>query len=913
MAEYSKATWRRAEAVIDRLLEQGWDPSSAHGANFHESVAAFCPGDEALQREVLDLWRRMQERDVLDDPLGELVPGLIADVEADDRQRLDLADGHPRAGPSGRASDPERSAAGGLEIDRYRTTALLGRGGMGVVYRAERADGTFDKEVALKILPVGLDSPEAMRRFRRERQILARLEHPNIARLLDGGVTRDGSPYLVMELVEGRAVDRYCVEEDLSTRQRVELFLQVCAAVRYAHRNLVVHRDVKPSNCLVTREGVVKLLDFGIGKILEDDGLGSDPGTVVQPMTPGYASPEQLANQPVSISTDVYSLGLLLFRVLTGEHAFDPFARDRTPRSGGGWPSSSGGRSQGAAGRAVGSVDGDGARRHGALRGDLEVIVRSAIRPDPDQRTGSVEDLHADLQRWLEGRPIAARPISGIRRFGKFVLRHRLATAATALVLLLTLAGVVAIATQGRIAARERDRARVEAARSQRVVEFLTGILQASSADARGSGERTARELLEEAEARIRGELGDDPTVLASMLQVMATSYSSFAEDEKSLELAEEAVRLLEGQQPPPSRELAESRITLANVRASLGQLDGVEETYRRALAELEGLGAAADPEVVARAHRGLGSALRRTGRLEESLVHARLAMEQSAAAGHVVDAAIDATGVAMSLSTLGRLDESLRLNQEALEVFLEVYGESHPNTISTRNNIANALISTGRPGEASAIYRAAFEAAVDVFGEDNRRVGSTLANLSRALLMHGEAEEALSSAERAVTVLEQGLEPDHPNLVGARMNLASALAANGELERAASLYRDGLERFVRIRGPGSLAADRIRSLLAAVLVEQSQHDQAEDLLTLVLDPARHPDGRMPSQARGETLLTLGHLRALQGRCTEAATLVEESRALLGAAPSDAAGSPVARRARTIESLCPRSVGGPTP
>lgn len=888
-----QTNWRRAEAVIDALLEEGFDLGRPLDADGDSLVASRCDGDESLRDEVLDLLERMQEDDLLDAPLGEIAPELLASVE---ENSSDIGD----ALVAGDATD-RQSQEGGRYIDRYRTLAILGRGGMGVVYRAERSDGTFDKEVALKVLPLGLDTPEAVRRFRRERQILARLEHPNIARLLDGGLTADGSPYLVMELVDGAPIDRYCADRDLSIRERVELFLQVCAAVRYAHRKLVVHRDLKPTNCLVTTDGTVKLLDFGIGKILENDGFGSDPGTVVQPMTPSYASPEQLANQPVSTATDVYSLGLLLYRVLTGTHAFEP-TQPRRPTQ----PSTDRSLSPVAPSQRVCAEGGRSpARRRKELRGDLDVIVLEALRPDPEQRTGSVEDLSDDLRRWLEGRPISARPISRPRRLGMFLLRHRMATAATAAILALTVAGVVGIATQGRVAARERDRARVEAARSQRVVGFLTGILQASSADSRGSGERTARELLHEAEGRIRAELQDDPLVLAALLDVMSYSYMSFTEDEKALALAEEAVALLEGLEPEPAQQLAQSWITLARIREGLGLAHDGQELVERALRKLEREGHA-ESETAASAHRNLASIHLRSGRPEEALEHARRAVQIFDGLGAVGSAAIARTTVASALSRLGRLDESLELNRQALAVFVDVYGVGHPNTTSTRNNIANTLMALGRPAEAEALHRAAYDAGVQIFGEDSRRVGGPLANLARALLMQGRGGEALEAAERSIDLLEQGLEADHPALVGARMNQASALAAVGRLEEAERVYREGLRRFERTAGQESLVATRVRSLLGAVLVERGMLEDAERELTSALEVQERRVGARPTRHLAETLLFLSHLRARQGRCAASLDRLRSAWPILGAVPP---GSPEHARRVAVESLCGESSG----
>jgi serine/threonine protein kinase/tetratricopeptide (TPR) repeat protein len=377
---------------------------------------------------------------------------------------------------------PNTAGAGpgrvGGQIGPYRVTGELGRGGMGEVYRAVRADGNFTKEVALKVVRGGIDAAFIVDRFRNERQILASLDHPNIARLLDGGTTEDGLPYLVMELVDGAPIDVYCDAHRLTIRDRLRLFREVCAAVQYAHQRLVVHRDIKPTNVLVTSAGVPKLLDFGIAKIL--DASKDGPITLARPMTLEYASPEQILGEPITTATDVYSLGVVLYQLVTGR---SPYRTDRgsqpelsraivetdPPR-----PSTIVLQSDANHHREMTSEQlaaargGSIASLQRSLAGDLDNILLMALKKEPRRRYPSVEPFAEDLRRYLENRPVTARGDSWGYRTEKFVARHRYAVAASAVAVLILVAGVAAIARESRAARREAGIAQAQRALAER-------------------------------------------------------------------------------------------------------------------------------------------------------------------------------------------------------------------------------------------------------------------------------------------------------------------------------------------------------------------------------------------------------------------------------------------------------------
>jgi eukaryotic-like serine/threonine-protein kinase len=425
-------------------------------------LAEACAGDGPLCAEVEALL-------AADDRAGELDDLLEGAVRAGWRSLTDGAQGFPWV--------VEGGLAGG-RIGPYRLERELGRGGMGTVYLAVR-DDELRRRVALKVLRRGLDTDDVLRRFRTERQILADLDHPSIARLYDGGTTADGRPYFVLELVEGEALDAWCDRRRLTVPQRLRLFLQVCSAVAHAHGRLVVHRDLKPGNVLVTGEGEVKLLDFGIAKLLEPEGgegittLGS-----FQPLTPGYASPEQLRGEPVSTASDVYSLGVLLYELLAGRRPERPAGREPEPPSA-------------AAARVEERTDGRGrrdlllpeevARARGAtarelrrrLRGDLDAVVLAALREDPARRYGSVEQLAEDVRRHLEARPVRARRDTFGYRAAKFLRRNRLPAAAALAFTLLLVAFAASTARQSARTERERDKA-------EQALAFLVDLFEVS-------------------------------------------------------------------------------------------------------------------------------------------------------------------------------------------------------------------------------------------------------------------------------------------------------------------------------------------------------------------------------------------------------------------------------------------------
>lgn len=531
------------------------------------------------------------------------------------------------AGDFGKLRDEE------AHIGPYRLERCIGRGGMGVVYLARRDDEEFRRKVAIKVLSRSLGNDvELHRRMRTERQILAGLDHPHIARLYDGGALDDGRPYLVMELVEGLPIDRWCDARRRTIRQRLELFLDVCDAVEHAHKNLLVHRDLKPGNVLVTDDGTVKLLDFGIAKLLDPPAWLAKPHTTRlgwRPFTPGYASPEQKSGGRITTASDVYSLGVILYELLSGrtpgagtEPAVEPPRPSRTTLA----STDEGPTPEEIAAHRRLSRPRDVSRR---LRGDLDAIVLQALRPEPEDRYASVAGLAEDVRRHLGQKPVRARRGSLRYRLGKRLRRHWLTAAVLGLLLVALVGFTTALTLQNRRIVRERNQAelaRVEAEQERRTAEetarFLTDMFQASDPTVNPGGPPTALEILDRGSQRALEELDDQPEVRADLLYTLAqvhVNLSRYAQAERLLLAAEREHRELHG---PDSADLVPVLTLLSEVYQFQGEHDRGLTISRRIVDLLRGQPIA--PAVFARGvhtHAVQTVRLERFGPTEEQLL----------------------------------------------------------------------------------------------------------------------------------------------------------------------------------------------------------------------------------------------------------------------------------------------------
>ncbi|MCU0254926.1 MAG: serine/threonine-protein kinase [Acidobacteria bacterium] len=682
-----------------------------------------------------------------DEELRLAVEQLLAASEGDAlRTGGAVAEGEP-----GRTSPDD--AFVGKRFGPWQLRERIGRGGMGQVFLAERADGQFEQRVAVKLLGVGLDDPASVTRFRVEREILARLAHPNIARLVDGGVTGQGLPYLVMEYVRGVPVTEYCDRERLPIPERLLLFQRICQVVQYAHQNLVVHRDLKPSNILVDELGEPKLLDFGIAKLLEPSG-GADveaTRTAMRLMTPAFASPEQVRGEPVSTATDVYALGLLLHEILTGRRAqpiddLSPADLQRrvcetAPERVGTAAVAGPDAPQRAAQR--GGVSPERLRR--LLEGDLETILSKSLQKEPQRRYGSAAALAEDVGRHLKGLPVQARPDTLAYRSSRFVRRHRFGVAA---------AGLATVALIGFAAAMAAKNARIahEAEAKSQVTAFLIDLFKVSDpAVARGRAV-TARELLDAGAAKIDTRLQDKPEMQSALMFVMGNAYFNlglYAEAEQQHRLALETRRRVLGPEHPDTLQSAGA---LANSYVRQGGLAEAEALYRETLSIMERV---LGPEHVdtLKAKNNLASVIGTTGRHTEAEAIHRATLETQRRIMGPEDPAtlLSMMNLATQLHRQGRDAEAEPLYREALVIQQRVLGPEHPATLLSMSNLGNSIGAQGRLAEAEALHLEALEIRTRVLGPTHRDTLISSYNLACWTALQGKRTEALDHLARAI------------------------------------------------------------------------------------------------------------------------------------------------------------------
>lgn len=652
------------------------------------------------------------------------------------------------------------SSLSGQKIGAYTLLSPIGRGGMGSVWLAERSDGRFERRVAVKFLNFSVLAAGGAQRFKREGRILGQLTHPHIAELIDAGVTGNGEPYLVLENVEGEQIDEFCDHHRLDLDARVRLFLDVLSAVAHAHASLVVHRDLKPSNVLVSNDGQVKLLDFGIAKLLADD---ADVGKTTQltvegsgALTPQFAAPEQITGAAVTTAADIYALGVLLYLLLTGQHPVGAgvhsaadlvkaIVETEPPR-----PS-----------QAV-ALAGDSAaeRRHAGvdklcrqLRGDLDTIVAKALKKSPAERYSSVTALADDLQRYLKHEPISARAESVSYRLRKYVRRHRVGvTLAAASVLLLTGFSLIQAAELRRIT-RERDRA-------DRIAEFMTGIFKVSDPNEKFGEGVTARQVLDKAADDIDKNLSKDPELQAQMLHVMGRAYLNLGLFSRAELLFDKGIQASKSFGGENSRDVLNTQHDLAWAvlqQGRPGEAESIErkllETQRRVLGP-DHPDTLATLEELAYTVCGEGK-----GHCTEGIQLTRDVLEKQTRlwGPDAFYTLVTMNNLAIMLAGDGRLDEAIKLQQESLERHLRALGPNNIGTINCWLNLGEFQRDAGQNDEAMSTFQQLLEREQRVFGPDQGETTATQYDLASILLRKGQKENALALLREAV---DHGLAP---------------------------------------------------------------------------------------------------------------------------------------------------------
>ncbi len=807
--------WRR----IDRLMGDALAlPAAARAA----WLADACGEDEELRQEVESLLSAHQQA-------GEFLENTVADAaeQLEQRQAQQLI---------------------GQRIGPYRVLEEIGRGGMSVVYLAARDDDEFDRRVAIKVIKRGMDSAEIERRFRIERQILADLQHPNIARLYDGGTTPDGLPCFVMEHIEGQPIDLYAKQHRLSIEQRLELFRQVCAAVEHAHRNLVVHRDLKPSNVLVNSEGAPKLLDFGIAKLLaaEPPAAALPTAPMARAMTPAYASPEQIRGVSVTTASDVYSLGVMLYELLTGRLPYqldqlsagqiERLVNEHEPAR----PSIAVTRAPPAvlARRAAERGCGRPERLRKRLSGDLDNIVLEALRKEPERRYPSVARLSDDLRRHLVRLPVSARPDTVGYRAGKFVRRHRTAVVAAALILLAILGGSLATAVQARRAVVERERAIAERERAVRerehaeqVSRFLRDLFRLTDQSAAEGASVTASELLDLGVEEIHRDLAGRPKDQSLRLVEVAKSYRNLGLYERSADVLERALALNLRSVGESHSQTAETFDELGRTASKRGSYTIAASHFERALGIRRGLFGPLSLEAGESLNNlGLLQLRRGTETAEPTLREAYQIYRRELGPGHL-DTASTLNNLATALGRMGRLDEAESSFREALEIRRRELSEDSDEVVESLNNLATLLFKQGRLIPASELFQEVLARRQRRLGENHPRIAPTLNNLAKVLFMSGRAERAEPLYRRALKLKSEHLGKDHPGIVVTLTGLAASLRQLDRPGEAAALYRQALEITRRSYPPTDRRLAEPLIGLGELYLDDGEPSRAEPLL----------------------------------------------------------------------------------
>jgi serine/threonine-protein kinase len=836
---------RRAEAVLDVALTR--EP-----AEWQSVLNETCSGDPELRREVEAMLGRQQRASgFLESPPAAAAQALLAE-----------------------AGEPARDVAG-RRVGPYVLVREVGRGGMSRVYLAARADGQFEQQVALKALRPGLDSDLDLERFRAERQILASLNHPNISRLLDGGVS-DSLPYLVMEYVEGEPLDRYCDARGLGLRQRLELFLTVVDATQYAHRNLIVHRDLKPSNVLVTSDRVVKLLDFGLAKLLDPVYPSAAAPTTRAGhrwMTPEYAAPEQVRGEPVTTLTDVYQLGAMLYELLSGRLPF-------------------GTRGASVHDLETAVLERDPEPLGGSLRGDLSAIVAKAMRKAPDERYASAQLLGDDVRRHLAGFPVLARRQTVGYRARRFVRRHRAGLAVSAAVVGLLATYIVTVATDRARIARALAEATAGTRKAEQTTDFMLGLFEAAEGGKALTDTVTARELLSRGLAQAR-ELSAQPDLQAQMLDVIGRLHAQLGDYDVARPLLEEALairRRLHGQN---HADVATSLENLADVADAKEDVQRTVALRREALAVRRRISGDDDPRTIDALH-ALAFALHRADQRAE----ANALFDQWIAAvtrQHPEVSARRADQIAaMGALLVERRDPAAAesLFRRALDMRREVFGARHHIVASTLVSLATMIQDDRqRLPEADSLMAQAIQVLRDVYPDGHPDLANALRWQGQILNRMGRVADAIAPLQESIVLRKRFLGMDALDVANTETDLAHSYLATERYPEAEAIARDAVRIYRLLFDDHNAMVHMARTFLGDALRGERRYAEAEPLLLAAYARFEHPN-MVTMRWRHDALVALVRLYEAEGRPAEAA----KYREILSAPP------PIAPRHGSVRS-----------
>ncbi|HEY4366539.1 MAG TPA: serine/threonine-protein kinase [Steroidobacteraceae bacterium] len=793
--------------------------------------------------------------------------------------------------------EPIVDPAGQL-VGSYRIVRSLGQGGMGEVFLAERDDKEFHQQVALKLVRRGLLSRQVQGRLRQERQILASLDHPNIARLYDGGTTPDGTPYIVMEYIDGEPIDIYCDQRGLTVEQRLRLFLSVCAAVHRAHQNLIVHRDLKPSNILVTPDGTPKLLDFGIAKLLDERELMHTLAVTqadVRVMTPGHASPEQIRGELISTASDTYVLGVLLYELLCGYKPFvlrgnrlaeleRAICEDSPPTL-----SAVIAAAEHAADSGITSVAAQrsvsAAKLRRELRGDLENIVMMAMRKEPERRYSSVEQLAADIERHLRGMPVIARADSWSYRAGKFMRRHMVVVALSGAFIALLVGFSVTTYIQSQRIAHERDLAQVERVRAEdergraeAVATFLIDSFRLADPSQSRGKDITAREILDSGANRITRELRSQPALQATLLDVIGSVYLSLGQPTEAQPLIEQGLSIRRALAPDGSIETARSLYSLNRVYEKQGNLAHAEVLMHESLAMNRSLKGERSLET-AGSYCGLGFLqqsnfdFKAAERSFETCLQIRTEQLGTGRGSEQIALPLDNLAlIAQQRNDYVRAEQLLR---EALAIDRRMLGEDHPQYIRHLHHLASVMWDRGDLRQAEDLYRQSIDLSKRVLGAIHPETIDAMSSMGTLLMETGRLDEA-QGIFQSILEADRRLRPQHQYVGNDLENLGRLAFRKQQFAVAETHFREALAIYNVKFAPGNGFIAATQTMLGHSLLAQGRPKDAETVLQKAVASWLIQYGKN-SPGYATALAFMGRAWALQGRNAEAERALLES------------------------------------
>ncbi len=806
-----RARWNQIQSLFEELADSGPNERAAR-------LKSACGDDTELRSSVESL---LKSDRTLEDPLLNAVGAAAESLLQEHQDRLI-----------------------GTRIGPYRVTSVLGHGGMSTVYRGERDDAQYQQTVAIKVLQHAALHPRLRSRLHSERHILATLDHPSIARLIDSGDLDDGSPYLVMEHVDGEAIDIYCDSRTLFVRERLELFVQVCTAVQYAHRNLVVHRDIKPSNIFVTGEGAPKLLDFGIAKLLAPESLSHTlPVTRLQEriLTPENAAPEQVLGRPITTATDIYALGVLLYQLLTGRSPYRLLSYSQLQLERAICMDDPVKPSQMVVSKLSGEQDADRSRisdRRGLspqrlrarLSGDLDAIVAMAMRKEPDKRYASVEALADDLNRHLLGQPVRARQGDWRYNTAKFLRRHLLPVAGAAVLF-------VGLAIFGGFMYWENhqiEQARVETAeerdRAQQVSAFLVDVFsQADPFNAQGK-EPTAKDLLDRGAEKISGNVSLQPEVRAQLLESIGLAYRRQGLNERAIPLLEQAVAIRRQERPLDNGRVAVALANLAHALSDAGDLISAQAYLDQAvtLSESDGRPRPVETADILVQYGNFALLAKSDPARAAELFGKALVIYRNTIGNQNLQVASTLNGLASAAVWMSDYKLAERYQREALSIFQATVSRNHPENAIALATLGSILTQLGKYAESEQVLNEALQIERNVFGADNERVAAIEADLGVLYDRQGDLNRAIAATEIALKVTRERRGPNH-YWVGYYLDaLGNLFLKSGDLPAAESYARQALAVYAQALPARHLYVASTHQLLGEVLLRRGAAAAAE-------------------------------------------------------------------------------------